>query len=306
MHIYIRLSRPKNLVMIFIMMTLTKYKIIDSTIHSSNLSLVEFLLFSIGLLCITAGGYVVNDIYDVVSDTINKPEKQYVGKEISQKNAWLFYFLTNVIGLLSVLVVAFLQKKYEIIFTFIVLIGCLYLYSKFLKGMLLVGNILVSILVASPIVMLFYFDVNQQEHSNNILSAIYLFFTSLQISLVIFSYTIFAFLTTLIRELIKDIEDVNGDYAQGLKTLPVLIGRNRSKYVALVLSSVLFLFIIYIIKYELITNYSLLIYAIATILVPLGYFIYILSTASNKNEYQYLSKLLKYIMFFGIVSMIFI
>ena len=289
------LIRYKNLLMVLLTMILTKYALINSFISEPSLTSIDFIILSLSILLITAGGYIINDLYDIKADTINKPLKVYISKSISKKNAWVIYFLSSTLGVTLGIYLSIIKNIDFLSFYFIGTTLLLFLYSLLLKKLVFIGNLCISLLVALPIYLLYKFD------SNNItISNILQYFL---LSIVIFYYMFFAFLTTMIREIIKDIEDINGDYIVKLKTLPILIGKTRARNISIFLSVVLLLFLFLVSSNYFISKKYFLGTIMLMISIILVHFIFKSWNASTKKQFHYLSNLMKLIMFIGILSM---
>ena len=289
------LIRYKNLLMVLLTMILTKYALINSFISDPSLTSIDFIILSLSILCITAGGYIINDLFDIEADTINKPLKVYISKSISKKNAWVIYLLSSTFGVTLGIYLSIIKNIDFLSFYFIGTTLLLFLYSVLLKKLVFIGNLCISLLVALPIYLLYKFDSNNITISN-ILQYFFL-------SIAIFYYMFFAFLTTMIREIIKDIEDINGDYMVKLKTLPILIGKTRARNISIFLSIVLLLFLFLVSSNYFISNkyfLGIIMLMLSTVVV---YFIFKSWTATTKKQFQYLSNLMKLIMFIGILSM---
>ena len=289
------LIRYKNLLMVLLTMILTKYALINSFISDPSLTSIDFIILSLSILCITAGGYIINDLFDIEADTINKPLKVYISKSISKKNAWVIYLLSSTLGVILGIYLSVIKNSDFLSFYFIGTTLLLFLYSVLLKKLVFIGNLCISLLVALPIYLLYKFDSNNITISN-ILQFFFL-------SIAIFYYMFFAFLTTMIREIIKDIEDINGDYIVKLKTLPILIGKTRARNISIFLSLVLLLFLFLVSSNYFISNkyfLGIIMLMLSTVVV---YFIFKSWTATTKKQFQYLSNLMKLIMFIGILSM---
>ena len=289
------LIRYKNLLMVLLTMILTKYALINSFISDPSLTSIDFIILSLSILFITAGGYIINDLFDIEADTINKPLKVYISKSISKKNAWVIYLLSSTLGVILGIYLSVIKNSDFLSFYFIGTTLLLFLYSVLLKKLVFIGNLCISLLVALPIYLLYKFDSNNITISN-ILQYFFL-------SIAIFYYMFFAFLTTMIREIIKDIEDINGDYMVKLKTLPILIGKTRARNISIFLSIVLLLFLFLVSSNYFISNkyfLGIIMLMLSTVVV---YFIFKSWTATTKKQFQYLSNLMKLIMFIGILSM---
>ena len=293
---FFQLIRYKNLLMVLLTMILTKYALINSFISNPSLTSIDFIILSLSILFITAGGYIINDLYDIEADTINKPLKVYISKSISKKNAWFIYLLSSTLGVSLGIYLSVIKNSDFLSFYFIGTTLLLFLYSVLLKKQVFIGNLCISLLVALPIYLLYKFDSNSKTISN-ILQYFFL-------SIAVFYYMFFAFLTTMIREIIKDIEDINGDYTVKLKTLPIVIGKTRARNISIFLSVVLLLFLFLVSSNYFISKKYFLGTIMLMISIIVVHFIFKSWNASTKKQFHYLSNLMKLIMFTGILSMI--
>ncbi|WP_079738762.1 geranylgeranylglycerol-phosphate geranylgeranyltransferase [Polaribacter sp. KT 15] len=294
MPVFLKLIRYKNLLMVLLTMVLTKYALLES--HSSNtlLSHFNFIILTTAVLLITASGYIINDIFDIETDKINKPSKLFLDKNFSIKKAWSFYILLNIFGLALGIIVSIATNTPLNSLYFIVTAIILFCYSKSFKKIALIGNLIVSFLCALVIFLVSEFEFNGTSLETN---------SKISSDLIIAIYLFFSFTITLIREIIKDIEDVNGDLKIKAKTLPILIGRKRSARIAFFISSIMLVFILIIL--QSIKNESLFFwYILFLICLPLLYLLNKIWFARTKKNYSIISKLLKIIMFLGILSML--
>ncbi len=300
---FLKLVRYKNLLMVLLTLFLTKYALIHSFISTSNFSNFHFTLLSLSILCITAGGYIINDIFDIKADKINKPTKVFIGETITKINAQISYYIVTSIGLGLGIYLSLEVNIPTISLVFVGTVIGLYLYSKLFKRLLLIGNLITSFFIGLTIITLYIFESNHSNASIGLHEALQEFFNSFSLTVHIFFYTFFAFIITLIREIIKDIEDIKGDYAAKMKTLPILIGSKRAKSIVFIISSLTFCFLIITLKeiyaYKLLFGYALLF-----VVLPFGWFLYKLRITQNTKQYHKLSSLLKIIMVFGILSML--
>lgn len=315
---FLKLIRYKNLLMVLLTMVLTKYALINSMffsnisfenytlIHTTYLGITlthyQFTILAFSILLITASGYIINDIFDIETDKINKPSKVIIGNSISIKNAWFFYSLTSALGLFLGVYLSFSTQNYDYSFFFLGTTFVLFLYSRFFKKTLLVGNLVIAILLGLVIFITIIFN-EPKTHTKNLLELISNLGTGVHLFIVMIIYIVFSLLTTFIREIIKDIEDVDGDLKINAKTLPILFGRKRASKVAFFFSAVLLVFLLFVLQ-SLKNEYLFLLYGIVCILLPLLYFMYKLWIAKSKKEFSKLSNLMKFIMLFGILSMI--
>jgi len=291
----LHLIRYKNLLMVFLSMFLTKYFLIESFISSPLLSDIDFIILTISILLITMGGYLINDIYDIESDKINKPDKVYITTIISIKNGQFLYFLTSITGLILGLYLSVNKNLNHLSGYFIVTVIILFVYTKILKKLPLIGNVIVALLVSLPIFLVYEFD-----HSMISIKDI---FDNLFLSIIIFFYLLFAFLTTLIREIIKDLQDIKGDNKLKLKTLPIMIGKKRTINFLIFLSFLLQLLLLMVLIDSFKNDQYLILFFLITLSLLVAYLIYKLRVPFKNNQYQLLSSLMKIIMLVGVLSM---
>ncbi len=281
--------------MVFLSMFLTKYLLIESFISTPLLSDIDFIILTTSILLITMGGYLINDIYDIESDKINKPDKVYITTIISIKNGLFLYFLTSITGLILGLYLSVKNNLNHLSGYFIVTVILLFVYTKILKKLPLIGNIIVALLVSLPIFLVYEFD-----HSMISIKDI---FDNLFLSIIILFYLLFAFLTTLIREIIKDIQDIKGDNKFKLKTLPIMIGSKRTINFVIFLSFLLQLLLLLVLIDSFKNDQYLILFFLITLSILVAYLIYKLRVPSKNNPYQLLSSLMKIIMLVGVLSM---
>ncbi len=259
------------------------------------LSTGEFFMLTMASLCIAAAGYVINDIEDIEIDRINRPKKRLIPIKITEKRAFNYYLVLNIagVGLGYVLSLQSGNSAYAAFFVFIS--ALLYSYATFLKQILLVGNILVSLLVASAILLVVIFDLSPMVAD---------FGPSLTNPIsVLRDYAIFAFMLNLLREIVKDIEDMDGDHAYGLQSLPIILGRVRTAKIMSVLAIVYIAVLVVYIYYFLYTNPVTTAYLLFVVAGSLLFFAIKAWAAASKKEFSRLSLYLKISMLFGIFSL---
>lgn len=293
---FLQLIRFPNLVMIVLTQYLFKYFLINAYGYDMATNGFTFFCLVFATICIAAGGNIINDIYDVKTDRINKPQRMFIDTFISKKNAFRLYLGITLLGILAGCYTSITIEKPLYSLIFIVIAGVLYLYSFYFKKVAIIGNIIVSLLVVSSILILGIFDLTVFTKDN--------FFANGLIIGVLILYSLFAFCINMIRELVKDNEDVNGDYNANMKTLSIILGRNRVNKIVAVLAGLMICFILYVISDYLQGKAVSAIYALITLLLPLLYFIIKIWQADTEREYRFLSFLLKLIMLFGILSVV--
>lgn len=257
----------------------------------------QYGLLVLSTVLIAAGGYVINNIFDQNTDTINKPNQVIVGKTISETSAYNIYIALTVVGVAIGFYLSNVIVKPGFASIFIMIAATLYLYATSLKQMMIIGNIIVAMLLSFSVVIIGIFDLfptinveNQQQ--------IGLIFS------ILLDYALFTFLLNLMREIVKDIEDVDGDYNQGMNTLPIAIGKSRTAKIVAGLSFVPILFMLYYINKYLLDLVFVTVYLLLFVVGPLFYFSIKIWTAKSKKEFHTLSMLLKWILLFGILSVV--
>lgn len=230
---FFKLVRWPNLIITALMMCLVHRCLMQME------SSAAFTLLVISMVLIQAGGYVINDIFDMEIDAINKPEKQIVGKVFTEKQCNLFYIVLTIIGLACALAasVMALGNKFITIFACMALLACLlYSYSSRYKKKLVICNIIVSLSVAFAVFVPWLFEmIYISKHELLLITMQPLMRISLRFVLI---YTAFAFLMTLIREIVKDMQDVKGDGRSHCRTIPIVWGMTVAQIIVIVLSFV--------------------------------------------------------------------
>ncbi len=294
---FLKLIRYKNLLMIALVQVLIKYALFEPFALDTSLTTIEFILLVIATLCIAAGGNCINDIQDVAIDKINKPLKVLIGKKITEQTAYNYYIILNIIGVSLGFYLANSIDKPGFAALFIVISALLYLYATYLKAIILVGNIVISILVAMSILIVGLFELLPAITETNLVAQSTLFS-------ILLDYALFAFLMTLLRELVKDVEDIDGDKNGGLQTLPILLGRKRAIKIILAVALVFIGNIVYYLYTYMYQQQIAKLYFLVFVVGPLIYFCIQLLSASKKEDFSYLSGVLKFIMLLGILSML--
>jgi len=294
---FLNLIRWKNLLLIAFVQVLIKYALFDPFNIDVTLNGFGFSLLVIASLCIAAAGNIINDIYDIDTDLINKPEKVIVSKSISETKAFNLFLSLTIIGVCIGFYLSNLIDKTGYSALFIFTSALLYVYTTSLKQTLLIGNIVVSVLVALSIIIVGLFDLIPAITSENQQ-------TQLTIFKILINYALFAFMINLLREIIKDIEDFEGDTKADMRTLPIVIGKNKAKTVLFVLSFIPLLAIVYYVITFLYKQQIAVGYFLLFVVAPLLYFSIKILSANTQKKLHHLSNVLKLILFFGVLSLL--
>ncbi len=247
-----------------------------------TLSILHLILLVVGTVCIAGGGNIINDIVDVEIDQINKKNRVVVGRLLSFKFARTMYWGSNIIAI----GLAIYGQSLSLLLFFLGAIGLLYFYSTVWKRKAWIGNLVVALLCAWVVVEFWYLSyAGLTPYWHGILAA----------------YTLFAFLSTLMRELVKDVEDLEGDRHQGCQTLAVQKGIAFVKKVLWVLLSILFLLLnaeaLFLYSYR---AYIALGYLLLVLMLPLAFFARQLQQANEISNFTSMSRWLKVYMLLGL------
>jgi 4-hydroxybenzoate polyprenyltransferase len=252
----------------------------------------------IGSVFIAAAGYIINDYFDLNIDQINKPGKNVFVKSIHRRWAIIWHFSFSLLGIVATFAAVGLHKWYLILAN-LFCVALLWFYSTSFKRQVLIGNLVISLLTAWTVLILFF--AYTEPHEAFMANA-----ASIKFFRIAFLYGGFAFVISLIREAIKDMEDIEGDARYGCKTLPIISGIRTTKiYTAVwlvILTALLIVLQLYVLQFGW---WPAVLYSIGLVILPLLYTLFKLSKATKRHDFAYLSKLTKWIMFTGILSMIF-
>ncbi len=300
---YIKLVRVPNLIFIAGIQLLMHYCVVTPVLSmygiAPSMSLFQLALLVIATVFLAAGGYVINDYFDMRIDEINKPDTRIVGQSVSRKEAMFFYQILSGIGVLSGLFLSlYYAKSITYAFIFLMILGLLWFYSSSYKRQLVTGNSIVSLLAAMVpfIVALFEnrFFLLEYEPSEELL------LISNTIIGWIGGFALFAFLWTFIREVIKDMEDVEGDREMESHTFPVVLGIAKTKillYVLIVVSLAIGCYVVFrIVPLEGSFSWR---YFLSVIAIPAIFLIYLLFKARNKVDFHQAANTAKLIMLTG-------
>lgn len=293
----LNLIRWKNLLMIAVVQLLIKYAFLESFGFSFGLSALQISILILATVCIAAAGNIINDIYDVETDLVNKPNKVIIDKSISEKTAYNLFIALNVIGVGLGYYLSQSVGRSGFFSIFVVISALLYIYASYLKQLFLIGNIVVSALVAMSLIIVGIFELLPVITPEN-RQTLFTFFK------IILDYALFAFIVNLIREIAKDIEDIDGDYKAGMRTLPIVIGRERAGNILFVLTLIPLFAVTYYTIDSLYKNQVAVIYFLVFIIAPLLYISIKSFSAKTKKDYRYISTVLKLVMFFGMLSLL--
>ena len=275
--------RWQNLAIIVFTQYFTRFFLIrDKPLSFSHLLEIildkNIFIISLSTVLIAASGYIINDYYDIKIDLVNKPDRVVIGRYVKRRWALMINQIFNGLGILLGL---FISRKVALVN--LTAVFCLWLYANQLKRLAFWGNLIVAILTGfSLLILAVYYPGHQKE---------------------VWVYAIFSFFITLIREIIKDMEDVKGDEKHGCRTLPIIWGIARTKLLVYVLIAS-FITTLFILATQL-PNQRIA-YIFLAMMLPMGFLTYKLVYADKPRDFAFLSDACKVIMLIGVLTMVFV
>ena len=234
-----------------------------------------FLVILCSTICIVSG-FIINDYYDTKKDSINTPIKFKLGESIKDKTKLFLYFFLN---LLVVLVSSLISMRAIVFFS--IYIFFIWFYTHKLRKLVFIGNLFYSILTITP-----FF-------------AILLYFK--KIEFIIIAYALFLFFILLLKDIVKDMKNLKGDFSANHKTIPVVFGESFTKTLVSLLSIInIFLILNLFLNF----NSGFMFYFYALALVVMGYFLFRLYFSTSTAQYQYLHNLLRFLITIGVFSIV--
>ena len=292
---YLKLIRYQNLLMLAFMQLVFRYLFLAQSYVDLALTDINYILLVIATVCIAAGGYVINNIMDQDTDEIAKPQNRVVGVSISETVAYNWYIGLTIVGVGIGFYLSNVIYKPTFASMFILVATLLYMYATSFKQIPVLGNVVVALMLSTSIIIIGLFDILPAIDVDNR-------FRMKEAFDILMHYAIFAFIINLIREIVKDMEDMDGDYQSGINSLPIAIGVQKTKIIVGVLTVISIGILAYYVNSNLFELDYVVYYAIILIVGPLIYFGVKLLNATTKKEFHHLSLVLKVILFFGILS----
>ncbi len=229
-------------------------------------------------ICTIAAGYIINNFYDKEKDYINKPQKTTLDSYVSQKTKLQIYFLLNFVGVIFGFLVSFKAALFFAIYIF-----CIWFYSHKLKKQPLTGLFSAAILALLPFFAIFVFYKNFSE--------------------VVFIHASFLFFILIIKELVKDLENIKGDLVQNYMTIPIKYDERFTKMLITLVVILTVSPIFFILKHDEIGEMK---YYFYFAIVVLFIFEMLLFKAKNRSDYVILHNIIKFLIIVGILSLMLI
>jgi 4-hydroxybenzoate polyprenyltransferase len=295
---FFRLVRWPNLFFIALSQALFYY-CVYLPIYDAEPDYSKLTLLILASVFIAAAGYIINDYFDLNIDQVNKPDKNVVDRIIHRRWAILWHLFLSGLGVVLTLIAVGWSKWYLVLAN-IFCVALLWLYSTSFKRRLLIGNFIISLLTSwATLIVFFTFTSPANAFRTEDPLSVKLF-------RVAFLYAAFAFVISLVREAIKDMEDLEGDARYGCRTLPIVAGIRTTKiYVGvwlIVLIAALLILQLYVLQFGWLPA---VLYSIVFVILPLLFILMRLFRAGSTRDFSFLSSFSKLVMLTGILSMIF-
>jgi 4-hydroxybenzoate polyprenyltransferase len=295
--------RPVNLLILAVTQYLVLFFLIRPILLQNNpgyiINQVDFALFVLSNLLLAAAGYAINDFYDTRIDKINKPEKNVLLHGIPPKNAEILCYVLNGLACLLGFYCGWRVGFFKLGFLPLVVALALYFYALKYKRQFLVGNLVVSLVIAYSILVVWLFQFFAIKSDPVVFTAMMNSF--MDISWFVIGFAAFAFFITFIREIIKDIEDKEGDRADGCNTLPIKLGVPKAKKFVLGIT----LFTMLLLAFAQAMLYADYITTCWYLMVVQAMFVFLiikLTKANEKSDFHFLSVFAKIIMIAGLLA----
>ena len=298
---FLKLIRVQNLLIVAITMFCIKYFVFAPINEYSKLTPFLFWILVVSTLFITAAGYIINDYFDVKTDKINRQTAVVLDITIKRRWAMILHLVFNGIGLLLGLFLALKSHHLSLLLIQLLSVVLLWFYSTHFKRQLLIGNLVIAFLTAVVPLLPMVYEYYLTEKCDLLMAQMVLGDYFDLFPKVVIVYAIFAFLTSLTREIIKDLEDFKGDIQTGCKTMPIVWGIITSKvfvfFTTIIIIGLLLLTTLKFYNDEKIVYVS---YILTLLVAPLLILLFLLTRATTKEQFNRVSLLLKFVMLFGI------
>jgi 4-hydroxybenzoate polyprenyltransferase len=272
---FLNLIRWKNLLIVVLTQYMARIFLVERDFNLMAVTDKNQFLITLSTVLVAASGYIINDYFDIKIDQVNKPDQVVIGRYIGRRHAILAHQALNI----AAAVISF-SVSFKVFAVNILAMTLLWFYAAVYKKQAFIGNFLVAGLTgATLVIMAVYYEEND---------------------LLINIYALFAFGISLIREIIKDIEDIRGDRKYGSRTLPIIWGLRKTK-------KLLFLFMVLFVAAVAGMGFALknkkLLFSFLFLALPFIYMAFRLYFADRKHHFSELSTLLKIMMILGVLSM---
>jgi len=322
---FLQLIRVKNLIIIALTMYAVRFFYftiggkIDVQVFFEQ---IHFFLLTFSTVCIAAAGNIINDYFDVKADKINRPEKLIVTKHIPKRKAIIWHWTLNGVGFIIACYLSVFYQTFWYAFIHLISINVLWLYSVYFKRKFIVGNLLIASLTALVVLLSgfhFYHVCSYEMYPvleskitiSESLNQAVLFWKNLFLNAgnFILLLCFFAFVLNLGREIVKDMEDVEGDKLLHAQTIPIVLGNRAAKWIAICILSTVPLFYMLFLALHIVNHQFVHILATlpvfgASVLVVVALLFLLFAQTTPKNL-KMVDKLIKLAMLVGIMTPIY-
>lgn len=300
---FLKLIRIQNLLFIAVIQCIIRQFVIAPLLETSGIdvygSWMQLSLLIAATVLIAAGGYIINDYFDVKIDTLNKPDQVLVGRSIDKRTTMLMYQFCTFGGIIIGLWLSWQLSSLLLAFIFFVVPGLLWFYSASYKRQLIIGNVVIAFLSALSVLTVLFIELERLKTQTSMVlnPAIYR-----DLFAWVGGFALFSFLLTWIREIIKDMEDVYGDREMECRTLPIVWGIKAAKIIVVSLIGIT-TFILLFINFAYIDFEGTLTlrYTLFGLILPFAWVIYLIIKAKHPVDYHRISMLIKFVMVLGLL-----
>jgi len=298
----LKLFRWQNLLMVALTQYLFRYCIIEAIFNLAGkplvLSHIDFFLLVLATVLISAAGYAINDYFDLRIDRINKPERIIIGRLITRRSAILSHWILSTVGVIIGVYLSWKVQYWPVAPLFMLVPLVLWLYSIKFKRSFFIGNLTVAVLSAMVIGLVWLVEYGAASLHFEDGELIY------QVNSFTLLYAFFAFFTTFIREIIKDMEDYSGDKKTGCRSVAIVLGLKPTHRLLMALLVLLMSFVgLYAFILGTQAKFVLLFYFLILVFLPLAYLLLQVKKTHNYWDFGFIQRMLKLIMLAGVLSM---
>ena len=301
---FLKLIRFPNLLIVALTQYLVQYLLHIPIFNQAGLSPIfdhfHFALMVLGTMLIAASGYIINDLLDYEIDLINKPDRLIINRKIAASAAWKIYWSFLIIGFFIAIYLAHYWNNWWPVPIYLITVFLLWWYSYSLKRKVLSGNLVVALFCTFVPGVVAYVEQANYQHLEMHYPILYH-----QVFYLVGGYLVFAFSSTMLREIIKDMEDIKGDAQKEAYTLPVVYGLGVAKCLSWVFGIILLgVLSVWSFHESVTTNWIDILFLILMVAGPALYLFYKLAFAKRVDEFHHLSQVAKGIMVAGLVFLI--
>ncbi|WP_109852690.1 geranylgeranylglycerol-phosphate geranylgeranyltransferase [Aquimarina sp. AU58] len=291
---YLKLIKFDNLLIIAFAQLCLKYGLFEPFNIAITLNGLGIAILMVATFCIAAAGNIIIEIYNQEDTGV----KGVLYDSITEKSANRLFIILNIIGVLIGFYLANLINRPGFAALFIVISGVFYIYASYLKEIIVLKNFIPALLASLSLIVVGIFDLLPAITEKNRASQTVIFS-------IILDYSIFAFTIILLREIVKDCLHIDRDHNIGIRTVPIVLGKNRTTKLIGALTFLPIISVIYYIYTYLFSNSKAVIFVLILIVAPLLYFMIKSFSAESDKQFKRLALLLKIILFGASISLLF-